>query len=476
MPRLSPLPRLARHAILAAVFVSGLLALGSARAATGSELNLEVDQGQVVRLPSPAASIFVANPAIADVQVMSPTLVYVYGRQTGTTRLFAIDEREALLVDRRVAVSHDLTTLQDALADLLPGREVAVQSVSGGILLTGEVANPSEAADATRLAARFIGEGGDIINRLAVTAPQQVMLKVRVAEVSRTVTKQLGFNWEGAFQIGTAVFGFGIGDDIATNAAGNIIRPDNNQALFGAFANEYLSFTSLIDALADDGLVTLLAEPNLTAMSGETATFLAGGEFPIIVPQEDAFSVEYQEFGVSLSFNPTVLSGNRINLRVRPEVSELSAAGAIRQGGFEIPAILTRRAETTVELASGQSFAIAGLLQSNSNQGVSKYPFIGDIPVLGALFRSTSFQNDESELVIIVTPYLVEPVSANKLATPVDGFVQPNDEERILRGNLWGQDRPAAAPAEMARNTLVAPGTPGTAPGGPIGPTGFIVE
>lgn len=476
MTRLSPLLRLARHAILAAVFVSGLLAVGSARAATGGELNLEVDQGQVVRLPSPAASIFVANPAIADVQVMSPTLVYVYGRQTGTTRLFAIDEREALLVDRRVAVSHDLTTLQDALGDLLPGREIAVQSVSGGILLTGEVANPSEAADATRLAARFIGEGGDVINRLAVTAPQQVMLKVRVAEVSRTVTKQLGFNWEGAFQIGTAVFGFGIGDDIATTAAGSIIRPDNNQALFGSFANEYLSFTSLIDALADDGLVTLLAEPNLTAMSGETATFLAGGEFPIIVPQEDAFSVDYQEFGVSLSFNPTVLSGNRINLRVRPEVSELSAAGAIRQGGFEIPAILTRRAETTVELASGQSFAIAGLLQSNSNQGVSKYPFIGDIPVLGALFRSTSFQNDESELVIIVTPYLVEPVSANKLATPVDGFVQPNDEERILRGNLWSQDRPAAAPAEMARNTLVEPGTPGAAPGGPIGPTGFIVE
>jgi pilus assembly protein CpaC len=473
MPRRLHTPVLA---LLGAVLLAGLLGAGAARAATGDELQLEVDQGQVVRLPSPASSIFVANPAIADVQVMSPTLVYIYGRQTGTTRLLAIDEREELLVDRRVAVSHDLTSLTQALGELLPGREIGVRSVRGGILLTGGVADATEAADATRLATRFIGENGDVINRLAVAAPQQVMLKVRVAEVSRSVTKHLGFNWEGAFQIGTAVYGFGIGDDIVSDGAGGILRPDNNQALFGSFTNEYLSFTSLIDALADDGLVTLLAEPNLTAMSGETATFLAGGEFPIVVPDDDAYSIDYQEFGVSLSFNPTVLSGNRINLRVRPEVSELSSAGAIRQGGFEIPAILTRRAETTVELGSGQSFAIAGLLQNATNQGVSKYPFLGDIPVLGALFRSTSFQNDESELVIIVTPYLVEPVSADRLATPVDGFTPPNDEERILRGDLWGQDRPEGAPAEMARNALVAPGTPGEAPGGPVGPTGFIVE
>ncbi len=464
-----------RAAGLAMILVTTGLPLPAAQAAPGDPLALEVDQGEVVRLPQPAASIFVANPAIADVQVMSPTLVYVYGRQTGATRLFAIAEDERLLLDRRVSVSHDLTTLESALNELLPGRAIRVQTVSGGILLTGEVANGAEAEDAMRLAARFIGENGEVLNRLSVAAPAQVMLKVRVAEVSRSVSKQLGFNWEGAAQFGNFSFLYGLGEDIVFGDAGQVIRPEGRQVLFGSWRSDSLNLNNMIDALADDGLITLLAEPNLTALSGETATFLAGGEFPIFIPQEDeggAFTVDYRSFGVSLAFNPTVLGDQRINLRVRPEVSELSSAGALRSGTVEIPAVVTRRAETTVELASGQSFAIAGLLESSSNQGISKYPFLGDIPVLGALFRSTTFQQDESELVIIVTPYLVKPVSANRLATPVDGFVAPNDEERILSGSLWSQTGPADKPAGMARRGAVAPGSEA----GPIGPVGFILD
>jgi pilus assembly protein CpaC len=447
----------------------GLTVVSAGGARAQSELSLEIDQGEVVRLPSPAASIFVANPEIADVQVMSPTLVYVYGRATGATRLFAIDEAERLLVDRRVTVSHDLTTLQDALGELLPDRQIRIQSVNGGILLTGRVDNPVEAQDATRLATRFIGETGEVINRLDIAASTQVMLKVRVAEVSRSVTKRLGFNWESVLQSGSSAFLFGFGN------VGQALQADSTVGGFFRDDDGAVAVDGVIDALADDGLVTLLAEPTLTALSGETATFLAGGEFPIFVPQEDeggAFTVDYREFGVSLSFNPTVLGEGRINLRVRPEVSELSSAGAVRFGAAEIPAILTRRAETTVELGSGQSFAIAGLLQNSNNVGLSKYPFLGDIPVLGALFRSSSFQNDESELVIIVTPYLVEPVDANRLATPIDGFVPPNDEERILRGNLWSQQGQDDRPARMARNTYVEPGQPER----PVGPTGFILE
>lgn len=447
----------------------------SALAATGSVLALEIDQGEVVRLPSPAASIFVANPEIADVQVMSPTLVYIYGRQTGATRLLAIDERERLLIDRRVAVSHDLTTLEAALSQLLPDRSLQIQTVNGGILLTGDVADIAEAEDAARLAARFVGEGGEVINRLSIAAPSQVMLQVRVAEVSRSVNKELGFNWEGAARFGNFDFLFTLGDGITQNGAGQILVPSGSQALFGSFRSDRLNLNGLIDALADDGLITLLAEPNLTALSGETATFLAGGEFPIFIPQDDnggAFTVDYRSFGVSLSFNPTVLSGGRINLRVRPEVSELSSAGALRNGTVEIPAIVTRRAETTVELSSGQSFAIAGLLESSVNQGISKYPFLGDIPVLGALFRSTTFQQEESELVIIVTPYLVEPVSASRIATPADGFVAPTDKERILGGRLWSQTGPDGGPAGAARQAAVQPGSEA----GPIGPVGFILD
>jgi pilus assembly protein CpaC len=304
-----------------------------------------------------------------------------------------------------------------------------------------------------------------------VSASTQVHLRVRVAEVSREVIKEFGINWESVFETGDLLFGFATGRP-AFGAAGSIFRGPSQangaapDLLFGSFTPGDSVVNTAIDALAQEGLVNILAEPNLTALSGETASFLAGGEFPIpVATDEDEITIEFKEFGIQLAFTPTVLSGNRISLRVRPEVSELSDDGAIEVNGLTIPALKTRRAETTVELGSGQSFAIGGLLSSDVQNAVSKTPGLGDLPVLGTLFRSTAFRRDETELVIIVTPYLVRPVDEPVLATPGDGYKAPNDIERILQGRL--------------HSAQLHPGRGG--PQGPqgqrlTGPIGFVLE
>jgi pilus assembly protein CpaC len=281
-------------------------------------------------------------------------------------------------------------------------------------VLSGAVATATEVENARRLAMRFIGDGGEVINRIAVTAPNQVNLRVRIAEVSREITNQFGFNWSVAVDGG---FRFALQSLLPTAGI--------NDVLVGGDVGS-TSIDALIDALAEDNLVTILAEPNLTAVSGETASFLAGGEFPIPVSQDNnTVTVEFKQFGVSLAFTPTLMGRNRISMRVRPEVSQLSTAVQVLAGGLSIPSLTTRRAETTVELASGQSFAIAGLIQDNSRQEHSQIPGLGDIPILGALFQSDRFQRNETELVIIVTPYVVRPVNADQLQTPVDPYRAP---------------------------------------------------
>jgi pilus assembly protein CpaC len=296
-------------------------------------------------------------------------------------------------------------------------------------------------------------------------APSQVHLRVRVAEVSRDVIKEFGFNWETLFDAGDFTFGFASGRDLV-NGSGSVLRGpvsaggDVPGIGFGSYNSSRASVNAAIDALAQEDLVTVLAEPNLTALSGETASFLAGGEFPIpIASDDDDIEIEFKEFGISLAFTPTVLSGNRISLRVRPEVSELSENGAITVGGLTIPALATRRAETTVELGSGQSFAIGGLLSNGVQNSVSKFPGLGDLPVLGTLFRSQRFQSSETELVILVTPYLVQPVDAPVLATPVDGYQAPSDIERILQGRLHSAriHRGRGAPQGPEGQRLVGP-------------------
>lgn len=462
-----------RALLLSIALVAGL-ALGLAGAAvatTGELLEVEIDKGDVVHLARPAASVFIANPEVADVQVLSPTLVYVFGRGLGETQLFAVDESDRVLANRRVLVSHNLSGLQRALDSSLPGRAIRIESVEGGLLLSGEVETASEAAQAARLAGRFLpGETDEVINELSVSGATQVNLRVRVAEVSRRLSKQFGINWESVAQFGNVTAALGVGRSIIGDADGALLRgPGGVNSVALGYSSDNLDLNTMIDALASEGLISVLAEPNLTAMSGESASFLAGGEFPIPLANEDGnLEVEFRQFGVSLDFVPTLVGDGRINLRVRPEVSQLSSAGAVTIGTLTIPAIATRRAETTVELGSGESFAIAGLLRNDVNSGVSKYPFLGDLPVLGALFRSSSFQADETELVIIVTPYLVRPSDARRLAAPTDSFTRPSDVDLIVKGRVQGAPRAAHAGGPATGET--------GAVRGPLGPVGYLLD
>jgi pilus assembly protein CpaC len=290
---------------------------------------------------------------------------------------------------------------------------------------------------------------------------------VRIAEINRTILKQMGVNLLASDPTSGFKFGLAQGGGIFLPApgassqagAGTVIRNAIGSTLSASGKLFGLDLVSSLDIAANDGLVSILAEPNLTALSGETASFLAGGEFPIPVSQSlGAVTIEYKQYGVALAFTPIVLADGRISMRVRPEVSQLSDAGSVTLNGFTVPALTTRRAETTVELGSGQSFMIAGLLQNTANNNINKAPFLGDIPILGALFRSTHFQKQETELVVIVTPYLVRPVSG-QMATPVDGYRVPDDIQRDFLGQTYVGKSGAATPtAVQAPGNVPAPG------------------
>lgn len=425
---------------------------------------LEASKGSLIRLDAPAATVFVADPEIADVQVKSPRLIYLLAKAPGETVVYAVDRDERVLLNRRVTVNHNLSRLRASLRRLLPGTTVDVESIDSTLVLSGRVKSARDAEDARLMAMRLVKEEKDLVNKISVTAPNQVHLRVRVAEVSRDVLKQFGINWDAVFRSSSFLFGVATGNPVVAGAD-IIVRNNGTNSIIGSWARGNFDLNGVIDALDDEGLITILAEPNLTAVSGESATFLAGGEFPILVPENDRITVEFKEFGVSLAFTP-VLVGDRISLKVNPEVSQLSATGAVELNGFTIPALTTRRAETTVELGSGQSFAIAGLMQNNVTRDLQKVPGLGDLPVLGPLFRSDSFQRNESELVIIVTPYVVRPVDAPRLAAPTDGFVPPSDTDRLAHGRTH---KP-----HLQQDPRVAHGRGAQA--GLAGPAGFVLE
>jgi pilus assembly protein CpaC len=461
------LPHLA--AVLACLFVGVLAGAAPAQEAetlaTEGNLALEVSKGRVIRLPRPAATVFVADPEIADVQAQSASIVYLFGRRTGSTSLYAIDENDQLLLRTAVTVQHNLSGLRQAITQVIPDARVTAGTVDGSIVLDGQVENPVQAQELRELAERYLGEDETLLFRVRIAAPTQVNLRVRVAEVSRDVLKEFGINWEAFFRDGNFAFGLVSGRSVS-DGLGNFLRAPRANSAFGSWQSGDDFVNTALDALAEEGLVNVLAEPNLTALSGETASFLAGGEFPIpIDSSEDGLEIEFKEFGISLAFTPTVLSSNRISLRVRPEVSDLSDNGAITINGLTIPALTTRRAETTVELGSGQSFAIGGLMSTDIENAVSKYPGLGDLPVLGTLFRSSRFQSNETELVILVTPYLVRPVDEPVMALPTDGYRAPSDIERILMGRL--------------HSAQLHPGRGGPlSPEGQrlVGPLGFVLE
>lgn len=432
-------------------FVGGLLAsiaalgiapgLASAKSVKpAATLALNVNAGELIRLPRPASKVFIADPEIADFQAASNQSLLVFGRKPGQTTLYALSANDGVILSRQIKVAHDVGQLQTLLNAELPNAAIRVRSTPAGIVMAGRVETSIEADHAQRIAEGFVANQENVINQLEATSPTQVNIRVRVVEMSREVTRRFGFNWDAAFNIGSSVFGIGTGRQILNGTQflrDATLTGTAGGSLAGTINSGGSSVSGLIDALAQENLVTVLAEPNLTALSGETASFIAGGEFPIPVAQDaDKITIEFKQFGVVLDFTPTVLSPNRISMRVRPEVSELTEEGAITQGQVIIPAITLRRTETTIEVASGQSFAIAGLLQDETRQNISKFPGLGDIPILGALFQSESFRRNETELVIIATAYLVQPTSTGEYADPIAGFEPPSDLERILSGKL----------------------------------------
>lgn len=414
-----------------------------ASAQLGSGISVEINKGTVIRLPGNAAVVAVADPAIADVDVLAPNIVSLQGRGVGQTSVVAYNQSGDEILNETVTVSHNVEKLQSIIRTVMPEADVKVQSMEGALVVTGTVDSPLEADNVRRLVEPLLGEGDSYINMLTVEGSDQVLLKVRVAEVSRSELKRFGINLSSIIsQGGQFAFGLVTGRDIGAGGVANIVRGPDNNNIGVDFNSGSVDVNGVIDALAEDNVIKILAEPNLTTASGRTANFLAGGEFPVPVPGQDGqVTIEWRQYGVALQFTPQVLSKKKISLTVAPEVSELSQQGAVTLQDFEIPSLTTRRAETTVELGSGQSFAIAGLLQSGNSTDVSKFPGLGDVPILGALFRSTEFQNDESELVIIITPYIVRGVAAGQIADPTQGYIPPTDPERILEGNTYTPEK-----------------------------------
>jgi pilus assembly protein CpaC len=410
--------------------MSSAAAQETTKVASGQTLAIQVNQGQLVRIDKAVESVFVANAEIADVAIKSPQLIYVFAKRPGTTTLYAVGANDEILASITLSVTHNLSRLDRAIADLMPGRNISATSIEGAIVLTGMVSSPGEAEDARRLAARFIGTNEEVINRLQINAPNQVNVRVRIAEVSKQVLRNLGINWDVAIQQGGFAFGMATAFPVAVGSTlrlNRIRRNGPNRVCRTA------DLTATMDLLSQEGMVSVLAEPNLTAVSGQTATFLAGGEFPIPVSQDNnTVTVEFRQFGVSLAFTPTILNSNRINMRVRPEVSSTSTQNQADLDQFIVPSLVVRRAETTVELASGQTFAIAGLVQSQNTITANEVPGLGDIPILGELFKSDQFQHNESELVILATPYVVQPISNPAApAVPTDATHGADGTQRL---------------------------------------------
>jgi pilus assembly protein CpaC len=403
-----------------------------------SKLQLTAGKSLLLQTALPIKRVSVANPQIADFLLLSPSEIYLTGKEAGTTNLtFWQDKKVVAIYD--IEVAYDISELKQQLHNFLPDENnLRVVAAKNSIILSGKISSAANLSQAVALARSYAPEE-QINNLLEVGGIHQVMLEVRVAEMSRALTKRLGINF--AYQKGdkfavSLLSGLGSFSPLTGNLLG--VSPAVT-SLF-RFETGSATWTGVLDALREDNLVKILAEPTLITLSGQSANFLAGGEFPVPVPQGlGTVGIEYKPFGVALIFTPTVLSKDKIAVEVTPEVSELDFSTAILVEGFVTPGIRTRRASTKVELADGQSFAIAGLLSETVLADVSKFPLLGDLPVIGALFQSKSFQKRESELVIIVTPHLVKPLDLAKQSLPTDSYVEPTDFEFYFHGAIEGK-------------------------------------
>lgn len=422
------------------------------------KLELVIGKSTILKTPAAVKRVSIGDPKIADFTLLSRREIYITGKAVGVTNL-SLWQNKKLFAIYDLDVAYDISRLKQELHDVLPDeKDLRVISTHDSITLSGTVSSTANLSQVLALAEAYAPDG-KVRNLLQVAGVQQVMLEVRAAEMSRSLTKRLGvnFNYARGGDFGVSLLG-GLTQLVTQDAhltvptdgsygagpLGLLVSPAVN-ALF-RFQSGSSTWTGFIDALKDDGLVKILAEPTLIALSGKTAEFLAGGEFPVPVPQGlGTVAIEYRSFGVRLAFTPTVLSESRINIEVNPEVSELDFTTAIQFQGFIVPGLTTRRASTSVELADGQSFAIAGLLKENVREAISKFPLLGDIPILGALFRSESFQKQETELIIIVTPHLVKPLDLAKQTVPTDYYIEPSDAEFYLLGLTEGREKQQSA-------------------------------
>ena len=436
-------------------------------------ITLALDKAALVQLDSDARDVLVSNPEIVDAVVRTPRRIFLLAMKTGQTNAFFFDAAGHQILSIDIRVERDVTDLGGMIHDNFPGSNIHVSAMNDNVVLTGTVASSVEATRAQDLAASFAGDPKKVVNMLKVQANEQVMLKVRIAEMNRQISKQFGID------LNAAINAWGVPIVAATTNPYSLLGRALSDASGVAVGPKCTTVTTtfcgngVLKALEEVGLVRTLAEPNLTAVSGETARFLAGGEFPVPGGRDNQGNVQiiFKQFGVGLSFTPVVLSENRISLQIATEVSELTNTGAftlnggtvtdpntgqtVTLPGVTVPALNVRRAQTTVELPSGGSFAIAGLLQHATKQQIDGFPGLKDMPVLGALFRSRDYQNNESELVVMVSAYLVNPTSEKRLATPVDGYVTPSDPDTILMGRLNVQHRADPNGLKAADNSKV---------------------
>jgi pilus assembly protein CpaC len=417
--------------------------VAAADAEARGSLTIQAGTGRVMHLKAPAANIFIADPKVAEVKPAGPDSLFVWGIAGGSTTIAALNANGEAVAQFQVTVTPSNYDAKQADFSGIGSRGLRARETPGGISLSGTVPTAMDAERAVSAAKGQLPTDGKVDNRLTVAEPLQVSLHVRIAEMNRTITRELGVNWSTTNGDGVsnpARLGQHVQFGVATNT--QVVDSTLTPASAALQLVHGWNLDTIVQALADDQLIHLLAEPNLTTLSGEPANFLVGGEFPVpVASNANTVSVEFKQYGISLSFLPTVLSSGQISLHVRPEVSQLDKANGVtfffgtanESSGIAIPGLDVRRADTTVMLGSGQSFAIAGLLQDQTTLTGNAVPGLGEVPILGALFRSDSFQRNQSELVIIVTPYIVKPINdPNALHLPTDGWRAPTDIERIL--------------------------------------------
>jgi pilus assembly protein CpaC len=401
----------------------------AASEATSRFVPLGIGKSVAIDLPTDIKDVLVADPTIANAVVRSSRRVYMIGVKIGQTNIFFFDANGKQIAGFDIAVTRDLNGVRAALKQSMPESDIRIEGVGDGVMLSGSAASAAEAQQAFDLASRLVGDTAKVVNGISVRGRDQVMLKVTVAEVQRDVIKQLGVDLSGSFNYGTAVVNFNTQNSFSASG-----QPLSSSALSGSLKG----VNATLRAMDRAGVIRTLAEPNLTAISGETANFLVGGEFPFVkgVDPNTGPQIEFKKFGVSLIFTPVVLSEGRISLKVLTEVSELSSEGGISQGGFTIPSLKTRRAETTVEIPSGGSLAMAGMIQEQTKQAINGIPSLMQVPILGALFKSRDYVNHQTELMVLVTPYIVHAVAQKQLSRPDDGYADPNDPSAALLGRL----------------------------------------